>query len=259
MDQNNTDDELGDNESEHVSSTNYDRPPELESALAGVMAMREPDLLDALGIKAHTSARFIPSEVLVTLTRLKFGYPKVQKAVALTLHERIVKVTMWYLRRNPQWSSVIERSSESKKELISDLWVKLMATRAMVSFAEVRFLPFLESRILDWLKSQLWQKNSAPAAEALEAPVDENGDSTSLVDMVPDDDAMPIQDQVELKELLQRLELHVLKLPKKLRDAVYYCFELEMTQEEAAKLMKCSSRSVRTYLNKALVLLRKGV
>ncbi len=259
MDQNNTDDELGGNESEHVSSTNYDRPPELESALAGVMAMREPDLLDALGVKAHTSSGFIPSEVLVTLTRLKFGNPKVQKIIALTLHERIVKVTMWYLRRNPQWSPVIERSSESKKELISDLWVKLISTRALVSFAEVRFLPFLESRILDWLKSQLRQKNSVPAAEALEAPVDENGDSMSLVDMVPDDDAMPVQDQVELKELLQRLELHVLKLPKKIRDAVYYCFELEMTQEEAAKLMKCSARSVRTYLNKALVLLRKGV
>ncbi|MYN04531.1 hypothetical protein GTP41_20780 [Pseudoduganella sp. DS3] len=259
MDQNTTDDELGDNESEHVSSTNYDRPPEMESVLAGVMAMREPDLLDALAIKAHSSSGFIPSEVLVTLTRLKFGNPKVQQSVALTLHERIVKVTIWYLRRNPQWSTVIERSSESKKELVSDLWVKLMATRALVSFAEVRFLPFLESRILDWLKSQLRQKNSAPAAEALAAPVDENGDSMSLVDMVPDDDAMPVQDQVELKELLQRLELDVLKLPKKLRDAAYYCFELEMTQDEAGKLMKCSTRSVRTYLNKALVLLRKGV
>jgi RNA polymerase sigma factor (sigma-70 family) len=257
MDQNNTDDELDDNESEQVSNTSYDRPPELESALAWVMAMSEPDLFDALGVKAHATSRFIPSEVLVTLTRLKFGSPKAQKSVALTLHERIVKVTMWYLRQNPQWAPVIERSSESKKELISDLWVKLMATRALVSFAEVRFLPFLESRILDWLKSQLRQKNSVPAAEDLESHVDDNDDPMSLVDMVPDD-AMPVQDQVELKELLQRLELHVLKLPKKFRDAVYYCFELEITQEEAAKLMKCSARSVRTYLNKALDLLRKG-
>lgn len=258
MDQNNTDEELDDIRSEQESNKTYDRPPELEGALVKAMAMPVASLLGAIQVRAHTSPQFIPSEVLVSLVRLKFGSPPVQKAVALALNERIVRVTRWYLRKNAEWLPVIDRSSESLKELVNDLWLKLLGTRAAVSFAEVRFLPYLECRILDWLKSQLRIKNSVPAAEALEAPTDEDGATMSLVDQVPDDDVMPVQDQVELKQLLRGVERQLLKLPKSLRDAVYYCYELELSQEDAAKLMKCSDRSVRTYLKKALEVLRKG-
>ncbi len=239
--------------------TSYERRPEHEVMLADLLSCTPTQLITRLAVKKHTATGFIASEVIVTLIRSGFGESaKTRNEIALALQGRILSALERFLRQNPQWYGVVDRDSEAKKEIPQEVWKVLMSTNAEVSFAEVTFLEFLQKRFLDWFRSRTALKNSVPSIDSIVPPKDEDGEPVSLVGQIEDEDGLTPEEQVSLKQLIQKSQAALFTLPRKERNAIYFCFECEYTQAQAAEFMKTTERSVRTYLKSGLAKLRKG-
>jgi RNA polymerase sigma factor (sigma-70 family) len=242
-----------------ICHASYDRRPEHEAMLAAVLRMPADELLAALAVNRHTEPGFIASEVLVTLARAGFGTTnKVLTAVGVALNERIVRGLSHFLLVYPEWNAVVSRSSEAKKEAVSFTQLHIFESTARVSFAEVTFKQFVDMRLLDWFRSQTRLKNMVPSVDGLRPLEGEDGERLSLVEQIQDDVSMSPQEQAELDQLKRQSQAAFRSLPKKERQAVYLCTICEFTQQEAARLMGCTERSVRTYQKSALTRLRQG-
>lgn len=236
----------------------YFRSSQLELALKEALLLSEVGLTTAFAVKKHSSAGYIPTEILITFARCGYGGRKCREQIALALNERIVKALSYFLRINPRWAHSFNLSSESKKEIVSTAWLSIMASKASISFGEVNFLTFIQARFLDWFISQTRLKNSAPSVDEFFAE-DEDGESLSLVGQLADENAKTPEQLAELQELIDKSQGDVLTLPKKQRDAIYYHLECEYTQDVTAKLMNCTEKSVRTYLKLGLQTLKEGM
>lgn len=242
-----------------VCQTNYVRRPEHEAMLAKVLQMAPGQLLRELSVKKHNEAGYIASEVLVTLARAGYGTTqKVRDAIGLALSERVVKGFTQFLLLNPEWYTLLDHSSEAKKEAVSFTQLRLFQTTAEVSFAEVTFREFINCRFLDWCISQTRMKNTMPSVDALENDGDDDDNPFSPVNQLADEDSLLPHEQVELNQLINCSQAAVLRLPEKERHAVNFCFNWDFTQKQAAEYMGCNERSVRTYLKSALAKLKKG-
>ena len=251
-----TEDDRGEPETIHKE---YVRLPSQEIALSGAFLLNEGQLIASLGVKKHSDAGFISTEILITFARGGYGHNrKCKDQIALALNERIVKAFGYFMRINPGWAYSFGMSSESKQEIVSVAWLSIMASKACISFGEVNFLTFINARFLDWFISQTRLKNTAPSVDEFSAE-DEDGEHLSLVGQVADENAKSPEQLAELRELIDKSQGGVLALPKKQRDAIYYYIECEYTQDMTAKLMSCTVKSVRTYLKLGLETLKKGI
>lgn len=245
-----------DTEDSHQS---YTRRPEHEIQLSIVLRMQRDQLLAALAISKHTLDGYIASEVLVTLVRGNFGATtSVRDAIALALHGRLVQLYKTFLRCNPEWYSIVSRSSESEVEAIAYTRERIFTNNAEVCFAEVTFFEFVRMRLLDWFISQMRHKNSVQSVDALERQEDEDGNTISLVDQVEDEFGLSPEKALERKQLIERCRGAIYKLPEKQRTALTLCELQEMTHKEAADVMKLSESSVQKYVKAALKELRNG-
>lgn len=249
-----------DEESENEGpATSYTRRPEHEQRLAQVLQLSSEELLETLAVRKHIDPRHIAAEVLVTLVRNNYGGSRrVRDATALCLNERLIVVLKHYLRCHPQWYGVMNRSSDAEAEAVSYIQVKLFADQADVCFAEVAFVEFVGMRLLDWLKSQIRLKNSVPSVDALERPDNDDGESLSLVDQVPDDMSLSPEEAVERRQLIEHCRGAIQLLPDKQRTALTLCELQGMTHKQASEVMKLSESSVQKYVKAALTALRTG-
>lgn len=242
-----------------VSQQSYTRRPEHEIQLSQVLRMQRNQLLAALAVRKHSMTGYIASEVLVTLVRGSFGTSSnVRDAVAIALNERLVILLKLFLRYNPEWYSIVSRSSESEVEAIAYTRERIFSNTAEVSFAEVTFFEFVRLRLLDWFKSQTRLKNSVQSVDALERPEDEDGNTLSLVDQIEDEFGLSPEKQLERKQLIERCRGAIYLLPEKQRTALTLCELQDMTHKEAANVMNLSESSVQKYVKAALKGLQNG-
>lgn len=254
------DDESTDIAAEGVETlTNYTRRAEHELWLAKVFKMSQDELIAALAIQKYDHPGYIPSEILVTLARCNYGAVSiVRNEIALTLNARLVLELSRFFRKEMSWFGVLNSSSESKIEAAAYVCERIFQSKVEVCFAEVAFGPFVKTRLLDWLKSQISQKNVAPSIDEFAVAQDEDGSSLSPIDKVVDELALTPEQVLERQQLIRKCRNAVLLLPEKQRTAVTLVYLQEMTQKEASAVMCLSERSIQKYLREALLALKKG-
>jgi RNA polymerase sigma factor (sigma-70 family) len=239
--------------------TSYTRRPQHEACLAEVFKMSNDQLIAALAIKKYDEPGYIPSEVLVTLARGRFGgCARVRNEVALTLNERLVMGLGIFLNQHLSLHGVMTRSSESAAEAVAYVRERIFRSKVDVSFPEVAFGPFLGTRFLDWFKSQLALKNSLPSIDALRPPQDDDGNELSLAGQVADEVGLTPEEKLERKQTILKCRAAVLRLTENQRTALTWCVVHDMTHKQAAALMGLSESSVQKYVKSALEALRNG-
>lgn len=249
-----------DSEGSDVESlTSYVRRPEHEQWLARVFKMTEVQLLAALAIEKYSQPGYVPSEVLVTLARNNYGgRARVRDEIALTLNKRLVSELGLFFHREINWLGVLNSSNVSREEAVAYVRLKIFGSSVDVSFAEVSFGPFVKMRLLDWFKSQIALKNSAPSVDAMAAESDEDGSTLSLIDQVEDEFALTPEQALEQKQLMSKCRTAILALPERQRTAMTLVYLQNMTHKEAGSVMGLTESSVQKHVQKALLTLQKG-
>lgn len=241
------------------SLTSYIRRPQHEACLAEIFRTESDDLLARLAIKKYDQAGFIPSEVLVTLARSRYGGSvRVRNAIALALNDRLVIELRHFLNRNLQWYGVITRSSESAAEAIAEVRVWIFRSEVEVCFAEVSFRTCVDKRLMDWFKAQGRFKNKMPSVDGLKPANDEDGNQLSLTEQVVDDVGLTPEEALAQKQLFARCRAAALRLPDKQRTALMLCVMQDMTHKQAGEVMGLGESSVQKYVKSALAALRNG-
>ncbi|SPA36216.1 hypothetical protein CBM2606_A10120 [Cupriavidus taiwanensis] len=247
----------GDDDVHSLSS--YMRRPQHEACLAEIFKTESETLLANLAVKKYDQAGFIPSEVLVTLARSRYGgCARVRHAIALALNERVIVELRHFLNRNLQWYGVVTRSSESAAEAVAEVCVSIFRSEVEISFAEVSFRTFVDKRFMDWFKSQGRLKNRMPSVDGLKPADDEDGNQLSLVEQVVDDIGLTPEEALAQKQLFAQCRAAALRLPDKQRTALVLCVLQDMTHKQAGEIMGLGESSVQKYVKSALTALRNG-
>lgn len=243
-----------------ASLTSYTRRPEHARLLAAVFQMSKVQLLSALAIEKYSEPGYIPSEVLVSLMRGNFGGSmQVSTEIGLTLHKRLVSELGRFFHKKINCQGVLASSSEARSEAVSFVIERIFRSKVEVSFAEVSFGDFVKHRLLDWFKSQITLKNSAPSVDAIAAKHDEDGSGLSLTDQVVDEYSLNPEETLSRKQLVVQCRAALLTLTEKQRTAVMLVYYQDMTHKEAAGVMKLHESSVQKHLEKAIAALKRSL
>lgn len=236
--------------------TCYERRPEHEKCLAEVFQLDSDELVSRLAIDRYDQAEFIPAEVLVTLVRSGFGYSfRVQSAIAKALNRSLLKELRVFIKSQPNWASVLNRSSETGVEVIADIRSSIFKSKLDVSFAEISFRVFVDKRLRDWFKAQARPKNSMLSVDSLPA-ADE--DRPSLVEQMEDAPQKRPDELYALKQIVERCLVAVTRLPARQRMAVTLHVLHDMTLKEAGEQMGLDESTVRYHVKAALQALQQG-
>lgn len=215
--------------------------PEHERRRLVLVALEPPEQIRRIQIADHLDPDYVPSEVLASLVRARFGYTSgvLDRAVGI-LYGRLMTLIASYFKKNPKWDKVVRRSSETLKEATSEAWVSLNTDKNNPSFAEVRFLPWVEARVLDFLKAQTRKKYLPNRPDH------------------PEHDQFPDEDQDNPEEALVRERLGadlasvLLACPPKVRQAVYLRAQCEYPWSLVAERIGCSVPTARAYYKQGL-------
>jgi hypothetical protein len=205
-----------------------------------------------LEIEDYKNAEYVAAEVLVTIIRARYGKDsRVFEASAAVLHKRMLVLVDRYFAKNPQWLKVLKSSSEHLNEAVMYAWQILLEDTDPTSFAEIRFLTWVQARANDYLRSQLAKKNRALSLETLTVQ-DEEGEEKNYAHLLEDDEENTPEAILEREELKELLKKKGLEMDRDLRHAVYLRLECEYEWTVVAKLLDCSVPTARKYYNTGL-------
>ena len=134
----------------------------------------------------------------------------------------------------------MRRSSETLKEATAEAWAALVTDKHAVSFAEIRFLPWVEARVMDFLKAQT-RKKYLP-----------NRPDDPEHDQIVDEEQDTPEEALAREQLASGLVAALLTCPPKVRQAVYLREKCEYQWAEVAKLIGCSAPTARSYYKQGL-------
>ena len=236
--------------------TSYERRPQHEHCLAEVFQLDSDEIIARLAIDKYDQLGFIPAEVLVTLARSGFGSGRrVQSAIAKALNRSLLKELRVFIKSQPKWASVLNRSSETEVEAVADIRSSIFTSKHEVSFAEVSFRVFVDKRLRDWFKAQARRKNSMPSVDSLPTGGE---DAPSLIDQIEDDPHKRPDELFALKQIVERCLVAVARLPARQRMAITLHVLQDMTLKEAGELMGLDESSVRYHVKLAREALQQG-
>jgi RNA polymerase sigma factor (sigma-70 family) len=209
-----------------------------------------------IAIESYQDADYVASEVLCALVRARFGqHNGLLDVIASALFARIVRLVGAYLRKNGQWGKVVRSSSETKKELVSYVWEKLLTDSAAVCFAEVRFVPYVEARITDYLVSCLSRKNQAKSLDARQARDDE-GSRRPAAELIEDEVTETPEAAVIRSQVSAALDQTLAMLEPLERRAIFFHVLLDCDWAVTAKHLGCSITTAKNHLKRGLQKLR---
>jgi hypothetical protein len=215
--------------------------PEHERCRLALVALEPPEQLRRIRIADHHDPDYVPSEVLASLVRACFGRNTgVLDGAVDVLYERLMILVASYFKKNPKWGKVVRCSSETLKEATSEAWVTLNTDKNSPSFAEVRFLPWVEGRVKDFLKAQT-RKKYLP-----------NRPDNPEHDQFPDEDQDNPEEALVREHLTANLEGVLLACPPKVRQAVYLRAQCEHPWSVVANMIDCSVPTARAYYKQGL-------
>lgn len=223
--------------------------PRHQANLQLLLKCQAAEIKQRVNITDFENSDYIASEVLVSLIRMRFGAGNgLLDVIVNTLHSRLMRLIQRYFQKNPQWYSVVNSSSETLIEVTTSTWVALLNDVNTVSFAEVRFLGWVEARTVDYFKGQLAYKNQMPSYESITA-VDEDGNETVQGNLLESDELDEPDLVFERKELSQSLAKLMMSWEPNIRQAVYYRLECDYDWEKTAALLNVSKPTAKKYYN----------
>ena len=217
--------------------------PVHQASLAAAIELPPDELKSRIATDDYTKPNYIASEVLASLVRRRYGETNgVLDRATAALHRRMLILVSSYFRKNPKWARVVEASSETTVEVVGDAWEVLLADKNPTSYAEVRFLPWLELRALDYLRGQLREANQMLSVDGIKED-DEAGPSQFDI---PDEDADPAL-VAQRREKARRLMTLIYTWDAATRHAVLWRLILGYEWEKVAANMKVSIPTARKY------------
>jgi RNA polymerase sigma factor (sigma-70 family) len=215
-----------------------------------------PEAKRRMGITDYRADDYIPSEVLATVVRTRFGkHNGVLDLAAATLFDRTVRLVGAYLKKNSGWDHIVSSSSETHKDIVSYIWEKLLADKAAVCFAEARFTPFIERRTSEYLLSRTSLKNQARSLDAIQTR-DEDGQSCPAAELIEDEASESPEIATSRAQVSEALKRGLLALEPTERSVIYFRILHECSWELTAKYLGCSITTAKKHLSKALEKLR---
>jgi DNA-directed RNA polymerase sigma subunit (sigma70/sigma32) len=209
-----------------------------------------------LAVESYQDEDYVASEVLSALVRARFGqHTGVLDGAASALFARIVRLVGAYLRKNSQWNKVARSSSETRKELAAYVWEKLLTDSAPVCFAEVRFVPFVEARITDYLVSCLSLKNQATSLDARHGR-DEEGRKRPAAELIEDEATESPEAGAIRAQVSQALNRGLQALEPLERRAIFFYVLRDCDWALTAKYLGCSITTAKKHLKRGLQKLR---
>lgn len=223
--------------------------PRHQANLKQLLQLPEAEVRRCVAIAKFSDVEFVASEVLVSLVRMRFGHGSgLLDLIVNVLYGRLMRLIDKYFSKNPQWRGIVSASSETLREATSAAWEVLNKDPKPVSFAEARFLPWVEARAEDYLQEQLAQKNSMPSYDALTA-VDEDGNAIGPENLLTGDERDIPETVFQRKQLSQHLQELMMSWEPAVRHAVYFRLECDYDWEQVADLMGVSKPTARKYYN----------
>jgi len=225
------------------------RDPKHELSL-NVLIKQNPDRIkQQLLIDDYHDSEYIPSEVLASLIRARYGFQSdLLGLITRVLHRRVIIGIHSCIRKNETLRSLAMDNSELVQEAASYFWGKFFEDEQLVSNSEVRFGVYLKDRVIDYMRYLLIEENTRESVDTF-ANVDDEGNSLNYIDTVEDDNNdSPEVEVIRLQEQ-SRIMAALINLPQKERNAFYFRVECEYDWMKVAKLLDCSIPTARALLN----------
>lgn len=221
--------------------------PKHEASRKALVKLDATELRRRIDIDDYRHADYVSSEVLASLVRANYGQLSgvLDYAVA-KLYARLMTLIDRYFVKNPKWYKIVQSSSETLEEATSEAWVALLTDKTAVSFAEVRFLKWVEARTLDFLRQQLTKTNQMVSLETMSAK-DDDGNEAAFENSLEDHEDNSPQAILERERLKAKLNALWMGFERLVRNAVYYRLECEYDWPKVAKLLGCSVPTARKH------------
>lgn len=207
----------------------------------------EEELRRRLAVEDYNDPKYLPSEVLVSFFKLRFGQAvRLLDAIVSTLDGRIVGLVERFFRARP---GALRGGDAAKEDAVSSVWEALSADNEPVGqgFAEVRFLPFVDRKLKDFLRQARRQERNTTLFSQME-PEQVDGEQVAFENTVAADDEDQPESEAERNALKARLErLMTTDLPEKQKLAVYFRLEHGYEWKRVAELLQCSIPTARNH------------
>jgi RNA polymerase sigma factor (sigma-70 family) len=225
------------------------RDPKHEASLNTLIQLLPEHIHRLLLINDHHNSEYIASEVLASLVRARYGVQSdLLGLITRALHRRVIIGIHACIRRNETLRTLAIDNSELVQDTASYFWEKFFEDEQLVPNSEVRFGVYLQDRVIDYMRHLLTEENTRESMDTFTS-IDEEGNSSSYIDTVPDDlndspeiNVMRLQDQSRLMSAL-------VNLPQKERNAFYFRVECKYDWVKVAELLGCSIPKARDLLN----------
>lgn len=215
----------------------------------------EEELRRRLGIKNYKDPDFLPSEVLSSFIKLRFGKTSRLLDVTIsTLTARVVILVERFFKKSP---GVLRGYDEAKKDAAATVVAAIVADQKPLGcgFAEIRFAPFVECRLLDFVEKERGEERETKVFSDLspgKVDGDDEGEEVPFEQTVAGSAADQPEDEAYRNEMKEGLARAFAIMPKLEKLAVYFRLEQRYKWEKTAQLMKCSVPTARKYYDQGI-------
>lgn len=215
----------------------------------------EGELRRRLAVKNYKDPDFLPSEVLSSFIKLRFGKSsRLLDAIVSTLTSRVVILVGRFFKKSP---GVLRGGEEAKKDAAAAVMTAIVADQRPLGcgFAEIRFAPFVERRLLDFVEKERGEeKETEVFSDVSPGKVDGDDEAEEVLfeQTVAGSAADLPENEAYRKEMKERLARAYATMPKLEKLAVYLRLEHEYKWDKTAQLMKCSVPTARKYYDQGI-------
>ena len=220
-----------------------------QAQLDSIPSLATSELPRRFGLDHHHGDH-IASEVLATLVLNRVGQASgVTDTAAEALIKRIQSLVgkRWQgMKGRPE---VLRRGSQAFEDVLDYVWDKLLEEKGPFSNAEYRFAVFVRNRVDDFLRHLRAEKNSMDSVDGMG---DDDACATFTADDIADDNAEAPEEALMRKQQSAKVNLALMVLPERERDAFYFREEFKYEWAKVAELLDCSVPTARKYRDQAM-------
>jgi hypothetical protein len=215
----------------------------------------EEELRRRLAVKNYRDPDFLPSEVLSSFIKLRFGKTsRLLDVIISTLTARVVILVGRFFKKSP---GVLRGGEEAKKDAAATVMAAIVADQKPLGcgFAEIRFAPFVECRLLDFVEKERGEEKETEVFSDVspgKVDGDEEGAEVPFEQTVAGSAADQPENEAYRKEMKERLARAFATMTKLEKLAVYLRLEHKYKWEKTARLMKCSVPTARKYYDQGI-------
>lgn len=215
----------------------------------------EEDLRRRLALQSFKNPDYLPSEVLSSFIKLRFGKTsRLLDVIVSTLTARVVILVERFFKKSP---GVLRGGDEWKKDAAATVMAAIVADQKPLGcgFAEIRFAPFVECRLLDFVEKERGEEKETEVFSDVSAgkvDSDDEGEEVPYEQSVAGSATDRPEDEAYRNQMKERLARAFATMPKLEKLAVYFRLEHKYKWEKTALLMKCSVPTARKYYDQGI-------